>query len=194
MFTGIISAKTSVSVVEQTDQGTVLSFKKPTGWDDLVLGESIATSGVCLTVSAIHTDSYECFVMPETLKRATFGMAIPQAVNLERAMQATDRFGGHFVQGHVDDTGIVTNIEDAEAWRLTLSFDPQYRSLVLLKGSVTIDGVALTVTELTPNTLTVDLIPHTREHTTIGSLTVGDHVNLEFDVLGKYVQNGTKEQ
>jgi riboflavin synthase len=187
MFTGIITATTDVREVSRDDTGVMLAFKRPNGWSDIQLGESIASNGVCLTVAAIREDEYDCFAIPETLAKSTFGTQIPARVNLERSLQASDRFGGHFVQGHVDGIGTVTAIEEGDGWRLTISFDPKNRELVILKGSITINGVALTVTDVTNTNLTVALIPHTLEHTTIGDLRVGDAVNLEFDVLGKYV-------
>ena len=156
------------------------------------LGESVATNGVCLTVAAIRETEYDCVAMPETLAKTSFGKQLPERVNLERSLTVKDRFGGHFVQGHVDGVGTVTVIDQSDGWRLSIKFDPANRELVIYKGSITIDGVALTITAVKEDELQVALIPHTLEQTTIGSLHVDDQVNLEFDVLGKYVINSLK--
>jgi riboflavin synthase len=189
MFTGIISDVTSMKVSEESKDGLVLTFKKPSGWDDLKIGESIATNGVCLTITALRPTEYDCFVMPETLEKTSFGSSLPTEVNLERALQIGDRLDGHFVQGHVDGIGTVTNIDTKDGYRITISFDPPCRKYVIYKGSITIDGVALTVVAVEDATLEVAIIPHTLEHTTLHNLQKGDPVNLEFDVIGKYVLN-----
>jgi riboflavin synthase len=194
MFTGIITHTTAVLGSKSGADGLTMTFKRPKGWDDLVLGESIATNGVCLTVSAIHEDSYECLLMPETLHKTSFGADLPESVNLERSLSVSDRFGGHFVQGHVDGTGTVEKIDTADGWRVSVAFPEVNKELVIPKGSITINGVSLTVAELSDNVLGVAIIPHTLEHTTLNMLRVGDKVNLEFDTIGKYVVNIMKAQ
>lgn len=189
MFTGIVTAVAPVIKSRQDKGGLTLTLKKPAGWDDLELGESIATNGVCLTVSAIREGEYDTFLMPETLEVSAFGAAIPKEVNLERSLSAKDRFGGHFVQGHVDGVGEVTKVEPGEDHRLSVTFPPEGQTLVMYKGSITINGVSLTVAGVQDSVLTVALIPHTLEHTTLDSLKVGDKVNLEFDMIGKYIEN-----
>lgn len=164
-----------------------LTFNRPAGWIDLQAGESINTNGICLTVAALRAKEYDCFVMPETLKRTSFGKKLPKTVNLERALRLSDRLDGHLVQGHVDVVGHISTIENSDGKRVTITFDPQYRNLVVTKGSITIDGVALTVALVRENTFEVALIPFTLEHTTLASLEVGAEVNLEFDIIGKYV-------
>lgn len=188
MFTGIITDVVSVKAVKE-EGGIRLTFKKPAEWDGLELGESVATNGVCLTVTDIRKDEYDCFAMPETLNISAFGSGIPKKVNLERSVSAEGRFGGHFVQGHVDGVGEVVKVKKGEDYRLSVSFDKKDQPLVIYKGSITINGAALTVTEVKGNVLTVALIPHTLEHTTLGDLRPGDKVNLEFDMIGKYIAN-----
>ncbi len=131
-------------------------------------------------------------MIPETLAKTAFGKKLPERVNLERSLQAQDRFGGHFVQGHVDDVGVVTKVDKSKGWRTSVQFDPTFHELVIYKGSITINGVSLTIAKAHADNLEVALIPHTTEHTTLGKLQAGDYVNLEFDVLGKYVLNSLK--
>ena len=176
--------------LKKTDKsGLTLTFDRPKGWDDLRQGDSVATNGICLTVAALRAKEYDCVVVPETLSKTSFGKKLPKKVNLERAMSMKSRFDGHFVQGHVDDTGQVSAITNNGEQRLTISFDPKYRNLVIYKGSISIDGVALTIASVDNNNLSVALIPHTQDRTTLPSLKIGDSVNLEFDIIGKYVVN-----
>lgn len=189
MFTGIITDVVPVLKTTEEKGGVTLTFKKPGGWTDLELGESVATNGVCLTVTAIRDGEYDSFAMPETLTISAFGDGLPKQVNLERSLSAKDRFGGHFVQGHVDGVGEVIKVEPGEDYRLSVSFPPENAPLVMYKGSITINGVSLTIAEAADNVLTVALIPHTLEHTTLHSLKLGDKVNLEFDMIGKYIEN-----
>ena len=176
--------------LKKTDKsGMTLTFDRPKGWDDLRPGDSVATNGICLSVAAVRDKQYDCVVVPETLAVTSFGKKLPKKVNLERAMLMTSRFDGHFVQGHVDGIGQVSAIKNNGEQRLVVSFDPKNRNLVMYKGSIAIDGVALTVASVEDNNLTVALIPHTLKRTTLPSLKLGDSVNLEFDILGKYVVN-----
>ena len=216
MFTGIITDVVTVLKSRQDKGGVTLTLKKPTAWKDLDLGESIATNGVCLTVTDIRQKEYDCYIMPETMNVASFGFKIPKEVNLERSLSAKDRFGGHFVQGHVDGIGEVVSIQPGADYRLSIAFtasddllealnpgmasaetqktiqknqEQAAQGLVMYKGSITIDGVSLTVADVKDGVLTVALIPHTLEHTTLSSLKPGDKVNLEFDMIGKYIAN-----
>jgi riboflavin synthase len=194
MFTGIISDVAPVKKSLRTPKGLTLVIKRPSDWQDLTLGESIATNGVCLTVSALRTHEYECHLMPETLQKTAFGSQVPPAVNLERSLTMKDRFGGHFVQGHVDGVGTVVSVTKGADYRLAVSFATENNALVIYKGSIGINGVSLTVAEVKDNVLTVALIPHTLEHTTLASLNVNDKVNLEFDMIGKYIDKALKTQ
>jgi riboflavin synthase len=194
MFTGIIAETTEIVGQKINQDGLELVFNKPKNWTDLELGESIATNGVCLTIAQITNDTYICNLIPETLSVSTFGTHIPKRVNLERAMRANDRLSGHFVQGHVDTVTTVTNITKNDEYRLSLKLAPQHKNLVVHKGSITIDGVSLTVATCDDGTFEVALVPHTLSHTTLGDLQKGDGVNIEFDVLGKYVANILEKQ
>jgi riboflavin synthase len=187
MFTGIITHITPIKDSHKIGEGLRIILEKPQEWSDLVLGESIATNGACLTVSSFNDTEYEVFLMPETLEKTIFGQQVPAKVNLERSLSAADRFGGHFVQGHVDGVGQVARIDETDGYRLYISFDKANAPLVIPKGSVTINGVSLTVVDAKQDELSVALIPHTLQHTTLGDLRVGDPVNLEFDMIGKYI-------
>lgn len=192
MFTGIITQTTSIKTFRKTKDGRLVTFYRPADWSDLQAGESVATNGACLTVAALRGREYDCLLTPETMAKTTFGDWLPQEVNLERSLAAHDRFGGHFVQGHVDGTGKVTAVDQTDGYRLTIRFDAHNRSLVVYKGSIAVDGVSLTIGEVKGNNFQVALVPHTLKNTTLGTLKAGDHVNLEFDVLGKYVANNMK--
>lgn len=189
MFTGIISHTIDVRVTKADTNGTLLTFDRPQDWNDLQEGESVNTNGVCLTVAAVRDNEYDCYVVPETLERTSFGLQMPEKVNVERALQLNDRLDGHLVQGHVDDTGHVDSVDDSDGRRLTIAFQPTNRNLVVYKGSITIDGVSLTVSAVKDASFEVAIIPYTLEHTTLGNLQRGDTVNLEFDIIGKYVAN-----
>src|SRR5688572_29065112 len=148
MFTGIITDTTSVTRHKKTEDGLTVTFKKPEGWDDLKTGESVSTDGVCLTVAKIQNDTYDCNLVPETLDKSTFGRNVPSEVNLERSLRVADRFGGHFVQGHVDGVGKITQINKLNGYHLYVKFPPDNKKLVIRKGSITINGVALTVIDV----------------------------------------------
>ncbi len=187
MFTGIIEAKTRVVSSSETDSVVTLVIEKPADWE-IEIGQSIALNGACLTVITFDETSITFELIAETLKKASFGAGFPEMVNVERAMLPTDRFEGHIVQGHVDTVGkVLCNREVNGSWNLVASFPNEFDHLVVPKGSITIDGVSLTVVDPKPGELTVCLIPHTLEVTTFSSLAVGDAVNLEFDIIGKYI-------
>ena len=143
---------------------------------------------MCLTVVDFDDDSFIVELMPETIEKTIFGNHIPKIVNVERAMLATDRFEGHIVQGHVDTTGEVEAVRESDgSHMLAIMYDSKHSGLVVSKGSVTIDGVSLTVVDADSEKLSVALIPHTLKGTTLGELKEGDMVNLEFDIIGKYL-------
>jgi riboflavin synthase len=192
MFTGIISGTTTVIGHQGSGESLAVTFQKPQDWDDLALGESINTDGVCLTVASQDKSSYQCQLMAETLNRTTFGRLLPTQVNVERALKIGDRLGGHFVQGHVDDMGQVVKIDKANGWDLHIHFLPKHRGLVVYKGSIAINGVSLTVKAVKGNVLSVSLVPYTLNHTTLATLRPGDNVNLEFDLVGKYITANMK--
>lgn len=194
MFTGIITNTTKIVSSSKKDTALQMVFDKPKDWTDLALGESVSSNGVCLTVASQDTGTYTCDIIPETLHVSTFGQTVPKHVNLERSLKAGDRLGGHFVQGHVDDIGTVGKIDTGKDYRLTIEFNAEQAKYVVYKGTIIVDGVALTVAETTDNTFTVALAPYTLEHTTLRNLGVGDKVNLEFDMIGKYIVNILEEK
>ena len=187
MFTGIVETIAAVTA-EKNEEITRFTIEKPTGWE-LTVGQSIAVNGTCLTVVSFDERGFAVELVAETLTKTSFGSNPPKKVNLERAMLAGGRFEGHIVQGHIDTVGtaIVTATKENN-WTLTVSFDQQFDYLVVPKGSITIDGVSLTVVDPRSRELSVALIPHTLENTTLGALKEGSQVNLEFDIVGKYLQ------
>lgn len=192
MFTGII---------EET--GTVLSFgngkiqlsaKKVL--ENSKIGDSISVNGVCLTITKMNSNNFYADVMNETLSRSNLGsLKKGGTVNLERAMAANGRFGGHFVSGHIDGTGKIAKIQnDGNAIWIYISAPKEILNLIIEKGSVAIDGISLTVAKVSGEDFAVSVIPHTSEETTLTSKKIGDIVNLENDIIGKYVQKLLKNQ
>src|SRR6266404_3100425 len=157
MFTGIVTKTSKVKRHRVTDDGVVVTFVRPAEWNDLEVGESVATDGVCLTVSALRDEDYDCLIMPETMFVTTFGEKIPKLVNLERSLTVKGRFGGHFVQGHVDTVGTVEVIDGAKGYDLYVDFPPESERYLIHKGAVAINGVSLTVAEVEGHTLRVAL-------------------------------------
>lgn len=190
MFTGIIEQTGTLESISSQGGGRVTIRHRP--WaDPLDLGESIAVQGVCLTVAAIGTGSFDCDLLDET-RRATAiaGKCVGCDLNLERAIKAGGRFGGHFVSGHVDGTAEVDSIRTVgRDWALCLRCDQApWHVEIVVKGSVAIDGVSLTVVDMSDDRFVVHCIPHTWAHTTLSSLQRGQMVNIETDILGKYVR------
>lgn len=190
MFTGIIE---EIGVIENLQRGTnsaVLTIKAEKILEDLQLGDSVAVDGVCLTVTSIRNSSFQADVMHETLNRTILAkLGRGSEVNLERAMQLNGRFGGHIVSGHVDGMGTIVNIQkDDNAVWFTIQAEPGIMRYVIEKGSITIDGISLTVAKVTEDTFSVSIIPHTLKMTILKNCRVGDLVNLENDIVGKYVE------
>jgi riboflavin synthase len=199
MFTGIIEEIGTIQQMKQTGEAIVLTIGARKVLEDVQLGDSIAVNGVCLTVTSFTDRSFTVDVMPETVKATSLRtLTRGSKVNLERAMAANGRFGGHFVSGHVDGIGeIVRKQPVANAVYYDIKVPRELRKYMILKGSVAVDGTSLTIFGLTDETLTISLIPHTREATILGEKKVGDIVNIECDVIGKYVEqfvNGKKEE
>jgi riboflavin synthase len=191
MFTGIVEELGEV--VSLTDAGTdsaVVAVRGPVVTSDAKHGDSISVNGVCLTVIANDDGVFTADVMGETLRRSSLGvLRVGSAVNLERAATLGTRLGGHLVQGHVDGVGRITAREPAEQWEvLRFSLPPELSRYVVEKGSITVDGVSLTVMEVTDDAFAVGLIPTTLALTVLGHKQVGDPVNLEVDVVAKYVE------
>jgi riboflavin synthase len=190
MFTGIVEELGTVTAIERGAESAVLRIEGPLVVSDAVHGASIAVNGVCLTVTQHDASGFAVDVMAETLRRSSLGALRPgDRVNLERAMPATGRFGGHIVQGHVDGTGTITARTPGDRWEtVEISLPGELSRYVVEKGSITVDGVSLTVSGVGGSTFTVSLIPTTLDLTTLGRKGVGDPVNLEVDVLAKYVE------
>ncbi|HEY3261053.1 MAG TPA: riboflavin synthase [Pseudonocardiaceae bacterium] len=193
MFTGIVEELGEVTEVTELTHAARITVAGPLATGDARHGDSIAVNGVCLTVVEVRDGSFTADVMLETLRRSSLaGVAPGDRVNLERAAALGHRLGGHLVQGHVDGTGRVLGREPAEHWELVrISLPPELARYVVLKGSITVDGVSLTVANLTDTDFTVSLIPTTLRLTTLGVRKVGDLVNLEVDVVAKYVERLT---
>lgn len=190
MFTGIIENLGTVKSISGTDVGRHLEVEVGPLAGELDMGDSLAVNGVCLTVVKKSGDTVGVDVVLETLRRTSLGgLLAGDRVNLEMPLSASGRFDGHIVQGHVDGIAAVTAItEEGDGRRLTFDLNPRVRRYVVEKGSITIDGVSLTVAALTERGFEVALIPHTLATTNLGLRQPGDQVNLEFDVVGKYVE------
>ena len=190
MFTGIIEEKGMISRIMKTASQAILTIKAKKVMEDIHIGDSIAVNGICLTVTSFSANEFQADVMHETLDRTSLKMLKPgSSVNLERAMAAGGRFGGHMVSGHIDGTGRITDIkEDSLAIWYTIETSPEILHYIVEKGSIAIDGISLTVAKVTQTTFAVSTIPHTRVVTTLGERKAGDLVNLENDIVGKYVE------
>lgn len=188
MFTGLIETIGTVSHSIPRARGLELHIQTELA-SELTPGDSLAVNGVCLTIVRSEPREVRAEVGPETLRVTTLGMLRPpQRVNLERALRVDGRFGGHFVQGHVDATGTVRAIRsDGDARWLTIAFDPALAAYLIAKGSIAVDGISLTVAALRDDAFEVMIVPFTWEHTALSSSHVGDRVNLECDMVGKYV-------
>ena len=190
MFTGIIEEIGTVTAVRRASRGASLTISASKILEDVREGDSIAVNGTCLTVTSYTDHSFTVDAVPETLARTSLSMArAGSPVNLERALRAGSRFGGHIVSGHIDGTGkIVKKERDGNAVNLTISFDPPKMKYILEKGSVAVDGVSLTVTRRDGETFSVSIIPHTGAKTILLGKHSGDPVNIECDLVGKYVE------
>lgn len=189
MFTGIVEVVGTIQRVADTDAGREFSVSGP--WSDLEMGESIALNGACLTVRSINGTSFTVAAVSTTLGRTTLGdWSVGTTVNLERSVRAGDRLGGHLVQGHVDAVGLVRSaVRHESALLIDINVPPDVERLLVPRGSITVDGVSLTVNALpAPGLLQVSVIEYTGRHTTLGRLAPGDRVHLEADIIGKYVQ------
>jgi riboflavin synthase len=191
MFTGIVEELGRVAAIQALPDNAVrITIEGPTVLSDANLGDSICVNGVCLTVAEQSGDQFTADVMSETINRTTIGDLLPGSqVNLERPVTLATRLGGHLVQGHVDAVGTVSAREHSENWDVvTITPPKELLKYVVEKGSITIDGTSLTVSAVTDSTFSVSLIPATLEKTTLGIRQIGDRVNLEVDVLAKYVE------
>lgn len=195
MFTGIVEEQGEITAVTASGDGVRLTVRAPLAVSDAAHGDSISIGGVCLTVVDRDGDAFTADVMKQTLDMSTLGAAAPGSqVNVERAMAAHGRLGGHIVQGHIDGTGVVRQVRPGAQWRvLRIGLDRALAPLVVDKGSIAVDGVSLTVSAVSPADAAepwfeVSLIPETLTATTLGALAEGDRVNLETDILARHVQ------
>lgn len=190
MFTGIVEEQGRVRVLRHGGPGALLEVACSGVLDGTRVGDSISVNGCCVTVTALDADGFEAALMGETLDRTGLGgLAAGDAVNLERAMSADARFGGHLVQGHVDGVGEVVEVADQGAWTvMRISLPEALRRYVVEKGSITVDGASLTVMAVAAEAFSVGLIPHTLDVTVLGRRVAGDRVNLEVDLVAKYVE------
>ncbi len=190
MFTGIVEEIGEIASIERGSQSAVLRIRCKKVLEDTRVGDSIAVSGVCLTVTSMTGNGYTADVMAETMERSSLGSLQPGSrVNLERAMAADGRFGGHIVAGHIDGVGKIENISrDETAVWYQISTDPHVLRYIVEKGSVSIDGISLTVAAVGDRDFRVSIIPHTQGNTTLADRRTGDVVNIETDIIGKYVE------
>ena len=190
MFTGIIEEVGKITQINKQGEFAVVTIQASKVLQDVHLGDSIAVNGVCLTVTSFSESQFTADVMSETLKRTSLGELKPSSpVNLERAMAANGRFGGHIVSGHIDGTGEVVGIKPAHnsIW-YRIQTTPKLMRYIIEKGSITIDGISLTVVDTDETSFRVSIIPHTIKETNLGSKKIGSLVNLENDIVGKYIE------
>ncbi len=189
MFTGLIETTGRILEINRRNDYRILRINSDIDTSELTIGESVACDGACLTVVKIDHDSFWVEASTETQRRTRLGgYQTGSVVNLERALKVGDRMGGHIVSGHVDDVGKLTRIQKTgDSVELTIGFDPRFDPLVIEKGSIAVDGVSLTVNSVESGALTVNLIPHTLSATNLLKLKPHNSVNLEFDMIGKYI-------
>jgi len=191
MFTGIVEELGHVASCQPTDTGFDLCVNCRVVLDGTILGDSISVNGVCLTVTAMNDTQFTAGLAPETRQRTNLdALTTGSSVNLERSVTPTTRMGGHFVQGHVDATGTITNFKkDKDALWVTIEAPQELMRYVVTKGYITLDGTSLTVVDVGENWFNVTLVSYTQNHIVLPTKAVGDAVNIEVDVLGKYVEN-----
>jgi len=191
LFTGIIEEIGKVERLHSIPEGKLLQIQARKVLTDLSLGDSVAIDGVCLSVTQLNASSLSVVAVEETLNRTTFGqIKVGTLVNLERAMSASSRFGGHFVQGHIDGTGQIVSIRNiGEAARMSIQIPSELSQFIVEKGSIAINGVSLTIAKKNMTLIEIALIPLTQENTNLGQKRVGEWVNIEVDILSKYVVN-----
>jgi riboflavin synthase len=189
MFTGIIEALGRVESLEDEGSNRHFTISCPFT-EELKIDQSLAHNGACLTVTSVDSNQYSVTAIHETLERTNLGkLKKGDLVNLERCMLMNGRIDGHLVQGHIDQTGIVKSVKDENgSWKIVISYDKTSGHLTVPKGSVCVNGVSLTVVDAAPGEFSIAIIPYTWKHTTFNSIRVNDAVNLEFDIIGKYVR------
>lgn len=190
MFTGIVEEMGTIAGIQKGAKSAVLTIQAEKVFSDIHIGDSIALNGVCLTVTSFSGNTYTADVMNETLRRSSLGsLTIGSKVNLERAMAANGRFGGHIVSGHIDGTGTITKVEkDDNAIWYTIAAEENLMKYIVEKGSIAIDGISLTVAKRSDVDFAISMIPHTAKETVLSRKKPGDIVNLENDIVGKYIE------
>ena len=194
MFTGIIEVMGEICSLTKEGSNIHIEIKSAIT-SELKIDQSVAHNGVCLTVVKINEESYVVTAIKETLDKSNIGdLKVGSIVNLERSMKLGERLDGHIVQGHVDQTAICTSIKEADgSWYFTFKYDKKQQNITIEKGSITINGVSLTVVNSKENEFSVAIIPYTIEHTNFNTFKIGTKVNLEFDVVGKYLKRLMQE-
>ena len=190
MFTGIVEELGKIQKIETRSSGMRFTISAKLVMDDLNIGDSISINGVCLTVTEKKEKEFSLDLVPETLNKSNLGELIEgNYVNLERAMQASDRFGGHILQGHVETLGVILDKQQQEDNAvISVGLDPEWMRYCIPKGSIALDGISLTIANLEANIVEISLIPHTLENTTLGLKSKSDTLNIETDIIGKYVE------
>jgi riboflavin synthase len=193
MFTGLVEETGTIADIRTEGGSRHITVEANVVVDALGVDDSIAIDGCCQTVVAVDGNRFTVVAVEETLKKTTLGdFTVAQQVNLERALRVGDRLGGHFVQGHVDCVGEIAEASERESsWIYWIRYPDEFQPLVIPVGSIAVNGVSLTAAEVRDNRCMVSIIPHTHEVTTFKNLTAGDRVNLEFDMIGKYIRNFT---
>jgi riboflavin synthase len=191
MFTGLIQEVGTIVSANQNKEGKEFIIKAPRLIKEIKIDDSVATNGCCLTATAINGDTFKVQAVHMTLQKTSIGqLKANDRVNLELSLRPQDRLGGHFVQGHVNSLAKIKQIKTiGENWEIDVSFPKELRKYMISEGSVALDGISLTIAKLTEDVLTVAVIPHTLEKTTLSTKKAGDHLNLEVDMMAKYIEN-----
>jgi|SRR5690606_11435533 len=191
MFTGLIQEVGTIKAIKTNAEGKELIIHAPKLIKDIKIDDSVATNGVCLTATKIEGDSFIVQAIHMTLKKTSIGkLVVGSPVNLELSLRPNDRLGGHMVSGHVNDLGVIRAIaKKGQNWEISIGFNPEIRKYMIQEGSVALDGISLTIAELKKNELKVAIIPHTLENTNLSSKKIGDVINIEVDMVAKYIEN-----
>jgi riboflavin synthase len=194
MFTGLIQEVGTIESITTNPEGKEFVIKAPSLIQEINVDDSVATNGVCLTATKIQGDTFRVQAVHMTLEKTSLGtLCLQDKVNLELSLRPHDRLGGHFVQGHVNALGKIHNIQiTGNNWEIEVSFPKELRKYMISEGSIALDGISLTIARLTDSSLTVAIIPHTLEKTSLSSKKVGDVLNLEVDMIAKYIENFLK--
>jgi riboflavin synthase len=190
MFTGIVEELGNISQIKKTDTGKQFTITAKAIMDDLKVGDSVSVNGVCLTVTTYDESSFNLDLVKETLKKSNLGdLKKENFVNLERAITLSTRLGGHILQGHVETVGVIMDkVPSGDGATLSVGIDPGFMRYCISKGSIALDGVSLTIASMSENIIKIALIPHTLAMTTLGLKDVGDSLNIETDIIGKYIE------